>query len=67
MWFMTFWLVQPGAKTCRHTFPLATVQCNAISEFVAGLLSTEAFEIVGGCTSRKHAYIILTPLNPTFI
>ena len=46
---MTFWLVQPGAKTCRHTFPLAIVQCNAISESVAGLLSTEAFKIVGGC------------------
>ena len=41
---------------CSHHFPLAL--CSAELLFIIIVVIT---------SSRKHAYIILTPLNPTFI
>ena len=42
-------------------------ELNANANVVYLIYSTKTGNSTGGKSSRKHAYIILTPLNPTFI
>ena len=43
------------------------IDCSTRKNHLGEAILTSAHNLCFSKTSRKHAYIILTPLNPTFI